>query len=583
MSQSEDMAMPSNGFEELIAPEVEVPKTVNARAAFMSKCLHPPSAVNGFEGLPTNDTRSQVTAEYKGLFLSQSSGYVQPDGTCVPPTAKPTSFAFLIPGGGLKYQAFAFFKDTTNGSWFQDVPNTIINNVYDVSRVCFDVNLYRPTYKSITQSLNTTMFNNTGMVVGNSFNPPLIWAGSFTEFADKHPAMFRDFIRYRLKNKPTLVRRSRCKYFHNFPASVKMDVLEVVKQSMTSRSRPTKDDDEDLSDYTEIALNLKIDSVKDEDPLTLDLDPSAKLQFVYFGEAAAGQGNLIPVPTMDQMLNNDTRSATYPAREGAFVVSRLNTIAPRWLVPTNGMNSVNGLFECYFAFYDPDGQYHFNALFDRGELKTKPDNARDIQWAQDMTWSWVQYQGLSYNSNQDAVTQQQLLATKFIAGYEFQPAYLSPFAGMQHLSPKPDLMAMEELLREFYEFKSILPAKYNFLGMLARGAAKLLPFITKHSGTIMKGIKDVASFGDSETRRDAQIRNSAVRPKKNKVKREKKKENRVLAKVERDIKANRPAKAVKEIKKEIARPPVRARTRSRSASAPRSGPRRSRSLTRTRK
>lgn len=564
MAQANDMAMPANNFEELVAPEVEVPKTVSAKAAFMAKCLHPPSAVNGFEGLPTNDTRSQVTVEYKGIFLSQASGYVNGDNKVVPPARKPTSFAYLVTGGGLRFQAFAFFKDTDNGNWYQDVPNIIVNNVYDSERVSYDVNLYRPTYKSITQSLNTTMFNNTGMVVGNSFNPPLLWAGSLGELAEKHPARFRDFVKFRIKSKQPLSRRSKCKHFNAFPASVKMDVLEIVKSVISNL-------DDDTRGFQHISL--------EDDPITVDLDPSAKIQFIFFGEAA--DQPLTPVPTMDQILNNDTRSATYPAREGAFVVSRLNNISPAWLAPTNGTNSLFGLYECYCSYIDNVGQYHFVNLFDRGELGTAANVARDIQWAQDMTWSWIQYQGLSYNSNQDVVTQQQLLATKFVSGYEFQPAYLSPFAGLQRLSPKPDLMAMEELMREFYNLKSILPAKYNFLGMLARGAAKLLPFITKHSGTIMQGVKAVANFGDNETRRDAKMRNSAVMGKKKRVNKEHKKEVRALAKIERDVKEDRPAKAIKDAKKEITRARSSSRPRARSDSRSRgSAPRRSRSLTR---
>jgi len=259
MAESNDISMPANHFEELITPEVEIPKTVNAKEAFMTKCMHPPSAVNGFEGLPTNDTRSQVCVEYKGIFLSQASGYVNSEQRITAPAKKPTSFAFLIPAGGIRFMAFAFFKDTDNGFWYQDCPNTIVNNVYDVGRVTYDVNLYRPTYKSITQSLNTTMFNNTGMVVGNSFNPPLIWRGTVASLSEEKPAMFRNFVEYTVSKNPQLInRRSRCKNFNKFPASVKMDILEIVKNKI-SNSEP-------------LEKGFQVLSVE-EDPITVDLDP----------------------------------------------------------------------------------------------------------------------------------------------------------------------------------------------------------------------------------------------------------------------------------------------------------------------
>jgi hypothetical protein len=538
MAESNDISMPANHFEELVAPEVEIPKTVSAKAAFMAKCLHPPSAVNGFEGLPTNDTRSQVTVEYKGIFLSQASAYAgnAPTSLITAPAKRPTSFAFLVVGGGIRFMTFSFFKDTDNGQWYQDIPNTIVNNTYDVERVSYDVNLYRPTYKSITQSLNTTMFNNTGMVVGNSFNPPLLWAGTTAELAEKYPTKFRHYVKHLFKTCMPPIRRSKCKHFNKFPASVKMDILEIVKNSISNN------DDSDRG-FQHLSL--------DDDPITIDLDPSATIQFIFFGEAA--DQSLTPVPTMDQMLNNDTRSATYPAREGAFVVSRLNTISPAWLVPTNGTNQRFGLYQCYCAYIDKDGQYHFVQLYDRGEIGGPVQVARDVQWAQDISWSWIQYQGLSYNSNQDVVTQQQLLATKFIAGYEYQPAFLSPFAGLQHLSPKPDLMAMESLLREFYGLKSILPAKYNFLGMLARGASKLLPFIVKHAGTIAKGINSVAELGDDETKKDARMRNSAVMGKPARAPKERKRETKVLRKIDKDIRSNKPQRAERAIKQELAK------------------------------
>jgi len=301
----------------------------------------------------------------------------------------------------------------------------------------------------------------------------------------------------------TLVRRSKCKLFHNFSASLKLDILEIIKKHVASSKKSIPLEDQ----FTHISVNEKEEF--NNDPLTLDLDPSASIQFAFMGQMA-GQG--YAVPTLDEMLNSDTRSAVYPAREGSFSINRLNTVAPAWKTPTNGRQTANGLFTCYIADYSVDGLFHFYPLYTRAELGAVSTQALDTQWTNDMTWQWIQYQGLSYNSNQDVVTQQQLLATKYVLGYEFQPAFQSPFAGLQKLSPQPDLMGMEKLMREFYEFKSVLPAKFNFLGMLARGAQKLLPMITKNLPGIMKAISGVSDFADEETRSDARMRHNAVKP-----------------------------------------------------------------------
>lgn len=533
------MAMPENNFEEMIAPEVEVPKTVSAKAAFIAKCLHPPSAVNGFDGLPTNDTRSQVCVEYKGLSLLQFSGYPKDNPAtgkivCTPPSKRPTSFAFLIPAGGIRNVAFAFFKDTENGQWFQDLPNTIVNNVYNVNRVDTDVNLYRPTYKSLTTTLNCTMFNNTGMVAGSMFNPPLLWSGTLGEFAQQHPSKFLDFVRDLVATPSRqLVRKSKCKKFQNFPASVRLDIIEAIQKKIALSNPKSRND---VNNFT----HLSLDEAFPNDELTLDLDPSSPIQFVFMGETSS---NFEPVPTFDEMLNNDTRSAVFPAREGSFSINRLNTVSPAWLTPSNGRQIKNGLFSCYLSNYGADGAYHFVQLFAKTELNGNADDALDTQWSQDMTWQWIQYQGLSYNGNQDSVTQQQLLASKWICGYEYQPAFQSPFAGLQRLSPKPDLMAMEALLKDFYEFKSVLPSKYNFLGMLARGAAKLIPMITKHAPDIVKAITGVANFADEETRNDAKMRNDAVK------KQPKAKAVRADAeKAIKEVKKGNTKKAIKDIK-----------------------------------
>jgi len=500
MSESKDITMQEN-FNTLVTPEVEIPRTVTPQAAFIAKCIHPPSAVNGFAGLPTLDTRSQVTAEYKGVKLMEAPGYLNISSGVTAPAKHPTSFCYLIPGGGSRVPFISFFRDTDNGTWYQDIPNTTINSVYDIkNRLANDVNLYRPCYKSVTTMLNVTMFNDTGMVAGCQFNPPLLFAGTLSELADKHPAHFRGFVRSNLHLKT--VRASKSKYYFSWPKHLREDIADQVNRYFASTVRGGR--------ITTIAEAFDDLQIINPDPEIIDLDPSAPIQFVYFG---ACSDTTDPIPTFDQILNIDTRSACYPAKEGTFTVNHLNTIAPAWLVPGPGkLNTpAGGLFACYFCIIGKDGAYHFVPFNEPAPLGTPYANVQvlvDSQWSSDMTWNWVQYQGLSYNSSQDTVTLQQLIALKWIIGLEFQPSALSPFAGMQKLSPKPDLKAMESLLVDFYDLKSVLPARYNFLGMLARGAMKLMPTITKNFKPIMNALRGVSDFADDDSQR--------VIPKKNK-------------------------------------------------------------------
>jgi len=455
----------------------------------------------------------------------------------------------------------AFFKDTDNGIWFQDLNNTIINNVYDFrGRLTSDVNLYRPCYKSVTTALNVTMFNDTGMVAGSQFNPPLMFAGSLAVMADKHPAQFRAYVRHCLKAGHKIIKASKCT-FTDWPKHVRDDIQDIVSQHV-----------ERSSTLSDIMSRAAIQS-DDFELFTIDLDPSVAIQFVSFGELP---DPVSIVPSIDAMLNNDTRSATFPAKEGTFTINHLNTVAPKWMTTGVGRGNTAALqtqlYKCYVAYNDPNGLDHFVPFSDPspvGTLLIATRTMTDAQWSSDMTWQWVQYQGLSYNGNQDAVTLQQLIATKWITGCEYQPAFLSPFAGLQKLGPKPDIMAMEALMRDFYEFKSVLPAKYNFLGMLARGAMKLLPSVIKYAPKIIKGLTSVSDFDDSEKARKPKKLEAAKKD----IERAERTSNPAKAKqfIQKAIKNERLESIAEEAEPRRSRPPPSRPPRQRGSAPRRSG------------
>jgi hypothetical protein len=156
-----------------------------------------------------------------------------------------------------------------------------------------------------------------------------------------------------------------------------------------------------------------------------------------------------------------------------FSVQRLNTITPQWLAGANTNNQAAGLYESYTYTVDAIGQPHFVPLFENVSVGGGTDDfvvCRDTLWSKDMTWSWVRFSGLSLNSQTSVSTQ--LLIKKVYTGLEVQPCPTSSWAGMMKLGPKPDLEAMQATMDAFYELKDVMPARYNFWGVLGTLAAQ---------------------------------------------------------------------------------------------------------------
>ena len=110
-------------------PEQTEAKPMNPSMSFLDKVLHPPSSVPGFVGLPTNDARSQVIAEYRNLVIMKNPSVQL--GNAVASSALTnndlTSFdvAFLVPNGA-RVLGIAYVYNTTTGLWYQDLTNTDI-------------------------------------------------------------------------------------------------------------------------------------------------------------------------------------------------------------------------------------------------------------------------------------------------------------------------------------------------------------------------------------------------------------------------------------------------------------------------
>lgn len=433
---------------------VESPST-----SFLKKCLHPPSAVPGFCGLPTNDARSQVLLQYRNLAINRTPYFWDHTTNMIvaaTPATLPTFDYAILTLSGARVLSLGFIYDPALGSLQQDYNNVLIQDNYDFNRFANDATVYRPVYRSMTTYLNATAFNDTGLVSSSSFNPSLLFAGTLVSMANTAPEHFASFVAQRLRAgttvclPPTHVRHAVARNLHDvFPSYVMDDIIRRHAPGAPSGS-------------------------------VLDLDPSTTVQVVNFGQLSDSNSF---VPTPSQILNNSIRSYAGPAREGTFTVSRLNTVSPSWLVAGNTYPGIEaaGLYNCYAFWRLADGSSHFIPLQANSPLGPRADRTLyDTLWSTDMTWSWTYYQGLSLNSQTS--TSMQLLIQKHYTGYEIQPAMESAWSGLVQLGPKPDLDAMQNMMDGFFDLKDCMPAKYNFLGTIASLAGKGLKFIASPAG-----------------------------------------------------------------------------------------------------
>lgn len=451
---------------------------IQPQHACIKKCLHPPSAVPSYEGLCTNDARSQVNIEWRNMEVMNRP--IIYDSSIVPNVYRYVDsadleqfdLAMLIPTGA-RVKSIGFIFNRYFNSMQQDYNNVAIEQLYNFQNWRYDANLYRPTYKSTTLSLNATAFNNTGMVAGNQFNPAILFAGTLIDFSLKEPAHFYDFVRCEHTRKSINVHQTRpnediVSRWENFPAYIRNELCSRLKLNPTA---------------------------------VLDLDPNTTIQVINFNRTTDVTGSSITiVPTNSQILGQSMRGFGGKATEGAFSINRLNTVSPRWLAASNTHGGEMGLYRCYFFVKGNDDSSHFVPFLDNtppGPVPPTTNYLYDTLWSEDMTWSWVRFSGLSLNSQTSVSTQ--LLIRKFYSGYEIQPTMTSAWAGMTKFGPKPDLKAMEAMMDGFFELKDVLPARYNFWGTLGSIAAQGL---STFGSSLLKNLVGGNKSSKSDKRKD---------------------------------------------------------------------------------
>lgn len=445
-------------------------KKIPPEHAVLVKCLHPPSAVPGFEGLPTNDARSQALLEWRGIQIQEAPvAYKNGRYQLIGPDANMAMLVLNSP----HVQAITYQYD--GNLWVQDVRNIVLNKNYDFKRFSEDINLYRPVYKSMTSYLNATMFNNTGMVTSCQFNPNILFAGTLQFLAESQPHMFVRFVRDTVKvpRKRTKTAPVNIKVAPPQPKKDELDSdsdIEVISSSLhrtviTKRSKWSRS----TAHLLQLELDLDIDGI--------DLDPNTTIQVVNFNGMAIDSPDPASeaVPTASAIMQNSTRSYGGKALDGQFVVQRLNTVSPRWLTGGNTIQNDDntGLYSCYYYNEEPlTGAPHFVGF--QGENivgASTPKPLYDTLWSSDMTWAWIRYDGLSFNTQAQG-DPSQIIINKWYVGIEAQPSMTSPYNCVSRLGPKPDLTVMQAMCVKFYDLKDAFPASFNALGAVFAGLAK---------------------------------------------------------------------------------------------------------------
>lgn len=424
--------------------------------AVIRKCLHPPSAVPEFCGIPTNDARTQVVVEWRDMEIMNAprvqdlkigSPTYNTVIECGPENLQTYDYGFIIPNGArVKHIGYVRNNTAPERRMMQDLAGVAVEQLYNFKNWKNDANLYRPVAKSTTLYPNMTMFNNTGMVTGNQFNPNILFAGTLIGMVNDNPALFYSIVKSMIRVNQVKVTRNTDKIerWLQIPHHHRVEVLKRLNLSPTEH---------------------------------LDLDPNTTHQIILLGKLSTAEG-IQNFPSSSQILGNSLRSYGGKASEGAFSIQRLNTISPSWLAGTNTFEAtidaeISGLYQCWTAEVEGTGtDYFLSPLYENMDVGQNFGEAKslyDTLWSKDMTWSFVLFSGLSLNPQTNAMTN--LLIKKTISIYEVQPCLASAWAGMIKLGPKPNLMVMQAMMDGFYELKDVLPARYNFWGTLASMAS----------------------------------------------------------------------------------------------------------------
>jgi len=470
-------------------PEQSHGKVLTPSQAFVCKVTHPPTTVPEFAGLPTQDARTQVVYNMRNIDVLKTP--VTYDATTQLYQANSWSdhndYTILVPNGA-RIKWFGCCYDVTNSNvpgttpevsryYQQDVANVGVQDNFDFQNWSTTVNLYRPCYKSITLYPNVTAFNNQGIIAAQQFNPNILFHGSMSAFSYEQPKMFLQALDHLYSNQNDNLFQANETHpdFHH-------SLIESWFKTRKIRSRGLK------------------------------LDPDNYIQIINLGNVGYESDIMSLVPTPSQIAQNSMRSYQDKFINGAFVVSRVNTLSPKWMSGSNTTQSgiYRGLYECWSYTIAGDGSPHLIRLKDPSNAGVKPDDSPvmlDTLWSSDMTWQVIRMQGISPNmitpTTNNAIAASPI-SVKNYYGIEAQPVLNGPWNGIARMSPKPSLSEMQSLMDTFYEMPDGMPAKYNAMGAF-------LPFLAQALPHALSFVKHLITKEKPESKKSSRVTTTSKR------------------------------------------------------------------------
>jgi hypothetical protein len=448
-------------------PEQTHGKSLTPSQAFVCKVTHPPTTVPEFSGLPTQDARTQVVYNMRNIdVLKTPVTFDYGTGKYASNSwADHNDYSIIVPTGArIKWFGCCYTYTAGTGltnTYIQDVGNVGVQDNFEFQNWSNTVNLYRPCYKSITMYPNVTAFNNQGIVSVQQFNPNILFSGSMSSMSYEQPKLFNmalDHL-YSIKGDDLFFTSETHSDFHHA-------LIENWFKTRKLRSRG------------------------------VNLDPNNFLQIINMGKVGYESDSVSLVPTPSQIAQNSMRSYQDKFINGAFVVSRVNTLSPKWMSGSNTQMSTKGLYECWSYTIGSDDSTHLVQLSDSTSSGASLAPVMlDTLWSSDMTWQIIRMQGISPNmvtpsANNSATVSP--IAIKHYYGIEAQPVWNGPWNGIARMSPKPSLSEMQALMDTFYEMPDGMPAKYNALGAF-------LPFLASALPHALSFVKDLITNKKSKT------------------------------------------------------------------------------------
>lgn len=465
-------------------PEQTHGQALTPSQAFVCKVTHPPTTVPEFSGLPTQDARTQVVYNMRNIDVLKTPITYDADSEKYQANSwnEHSDYAIIAPTGArIKWFGCCYQVNKPSdpqpdvGHYYQqDYANVGVQDNFDFKSWSSTVNLYRPCYKSLTLYPNVTAFNNQGIVSAQQFNPNILFSGTLSTMSYEQPKLFMLALDHKYKEQNDAM-------FHNSETHTDFHVSVVESWFKTRKIRNRG----------------------------LNLDPNNYIQIVNLGNVGYESDIVSLAPTPSQIAQNSMRSYQDKFVNGAFVVSRVNTLSPKWMSGSNTAGKA-GLYECWSFTVSSDNQPHLTALKDPATVGNTPAQTPtmlDTLWSSDMTWQIIRMQGISPNpvtattSNSSTVSP---ISIKNYYGIEAQPVWNGPWNGIARMSPKPSLSEMQSLMDTFYEMPDGMPAKFNAIGTF-------LPFLASALPHALSFVKHLISNEKSKPKKSSEVATTSKR------------------------------------------------------------------------